>query len=198
MEEKGTLIHLLSLPPLGQHGLSLLSASRQSSHFSSLGHLVSALPSVQVPCCFGLLVPTKLTLNDLFVPMTSSGFVSFCVFLYSLRLFCIAPLYPKSKIVDVLVTHPDTVNNAQVEQGVLICGGSLVAKSCPTLASPWTVARKVPLSLGFSKQEHWSGLPFPCPGDLPGKIEPGSPALQADSLLTELPGKPLIYDFSFS
>lgn len=98
MEEKGTLIHLLSLPPLGQHGLSLLSASRQSSHFSSLGHLVSALPSVQVPCCFGLLVPTKLTLNDIFVPMTSSGFVSFCVFLYSLRLFCIPLCIPNPKL----------------------------------------------------------------------------------------------------
>ena len=46
-------------------------------------------------------------------------------------------------------------------------------------------------SLGFSRQEHWSGLPFSSPGDLPDPgIEPGSPALQADSLLTELGGKP--------
>ena len=50
--------------------------------------------------------------------------------------------------------------------------------------TPWTVA---PLSMGFSRQEYWSGLPSPPPGDLrdPG-IEPGSPALQADSLPTEL------------
>ena len=46
-------------------------------------------------------------------------------------------------------------------------GGGLIAKSCPTLASPWTVARQAPLSMGFSKQEYWSGLPFPSPGDLP-------------------------------
>ena len=46
--------------------------------------------------------------------------------------------------------------------------------------------------MGFSRQEYWSGLPFPSPGDLPNPgIEPGSPALQADSLLTELPGKPV-------
>ena len=48
---------------------------------------------------------------------------------------------------------------------------------------------QAPLSLGFSRQEYWSGLPFPSPGDLPDPgIEPGSPALQADSLLTELYG----------
>ena len=65
--------------------------------------------------------------------------------------------------------------------------GGLLAKSCPTLATPWTVARQVPLSMGFSRQEYWSKLPFPSPGDLPDPgIEPRSPALQEDSLLTEL------------
>ena len=43
-------------------------------------------------------------------------------------------------------------------------GGGLVAKSCPTLVTPWTVARQAPLSMGFSRQEYWSGLPFPSPG----------------------------------
>ena len=58
-------------------------------------------------------------------------------------------------------------------------------------ATVWTVAFQAPLSLGFSRQEHWSGSPFPSLGDLlnPG-IAPGSPALQADSLLSEAPGKP--------
>ena len=55
----------------------------------------------------------------------------------------------------------------------------------------WTVADQAPLSMGFSKQEYWSGLPFPSPGDLPNPgIEPGSPALQADALSSEPPGKP--------
>ena len=70
-------------------------------------------------------------------------------------------------------------------------GGGLVAKSCLTLATPWTVARQVPLSMGFSRQEYWIGLPFPSPGDLPDPgMEPRSPPLQADSLPIELPGKP--------
>ena len=64
---------------------------------------------------------------------------------------------------------------------------SEVAKSCPTLATPWTVACQAPLSVGFSRQEYWSGLPLTSPGDLPDLgIEPRSPALQADSLPTEL------------
>ena len=56
-------------------------------------------------------------------------------------------------------------------------------------ATPWTVAHQAPPSMGFSRQEYWSGLPFPSPGDLPDPgIEPGSPTLQADSLPTELWG----------
>ena len=56
--------------------------------------------------------------------------------------------------------------------------------------TPWTVACQAPLSMGFCRQEYWSGLPFPSPGDLPNLgIEPGSPALQADSLPSESPGK---------
>ena len=68
---------------------------------------------------------------------------------------------------------------------------SLVTKLCPTLATPWTVACQTPLSMGFSRQEYWSWLPFPSPGDLPDSlIEPESPSLQPDSLPTELWGKP--------
>ena len=53
-------------------------------------------------------------------------------------------------------------------------------------ATPWTVAHQAPLSMGFSRQEYWSGLPFPSPGDLPDPgIEPRSPALQADALTSE-------------
>ena len=56
-------------------------------------------------------------------------------------------------------------------------------------ATPWTVAHQVPPSMGVSRQGYSSGLPFPSPGDLPlPGVEPGSPALQADSLPTEPPG----------
>ena len=58
-------------------------------------------------------------------------------------------------------------------------------------ATPWTVAYQAPQSTEFSGQDYWSGLPFPSPGDLPNPgIKPKSPALQADSLLTGLQGKP--------
>ena len=58
-------------------------------------------------------------------------------------------------------------------------------------ATPWTVARQALPSMGFSRQEYWSGLPFPSPGDLPKTgIEPRSPTLQADTLTSELPWKP--------
>ena len=66
-------------------------------------------------------------------------------------------------------------------------GGDLVAKWCPTLGTPWTVAYQASLSKGFSRQEYWSRLSFPSPGDLPDPgLNPGSPALQADSLMIEL------------
>ena len=64
--------------------------------------------------------------------------------------------------------------------------------SCVQLfVTPWTVAHQAPQSMEFSRQEYWSGLPFPSPGNLPNPgIEAGSPTLQADALQSEPPGKP--------
>ena len=63
----------------------------------------------------------------------------------------------------------------------------------PNFVTPWTVARQAPLSKGFSREEYWSGLPFPSSRDLPDPgIEPESPALQADSLPPESPGEGLV------
>ena len=91
-------------------------------------------------------------------------------------------------------TGEDDEGSREQEVGVLQDGGGggggLVAKSCPILAAPWTVACQAPPSMGFSRQEYWNGLPFPSPADLsnPG-IEPKSLALQADSLPSEPPVK---------
>ena len=66
--------------------------------------------------------------------------------------------------------------------------------SCVRLfATPWTVANQAPPSMGFSRQEYWSGFPFPSPGDLPDPgIEPRSPAFWADALTSEPPGKIIV------
>ena len=69
---------------------------------------------------------------------------------------------------------------------VFVC--SVVSDSFVT---PWAVAHKAPLSMGFPSQEYWSGLPFPPPGDLPyPRTEPASPALGGGFFTTEPPGKP--------
>ena len=60
-----------------------------------------------------------------------------------------------------------------------------------SFVTPWIVAYQVPLSMGFPRQEYWSGLPFPSPGDLPDPgIEPESPALAGRFFTAEPPGKP--------
>ena len=65
----------------------------------------------------------------------------------------------------------------------------LVAQSCVTLCNPMTVTAQAPLFMEFSRQEYWSGLPFPSPGDFPDPgMEPSSPEWQADSLPSEPSG----------
>ena len=64
---------------------------------------------------------------------------------------------------------------------------------CDSFVTQWTVARQAPLYTGFPRQEYWSGLPFPPPGDLPDpRIKPISPALAGRYFTNEPPGKPLI------
>ena len=82
------------------------------------------------------------------------------------------------------------------EDVVHVYDGVLLSHFSPVCLSvtPWTVARHAPLSMEFSRQEYWSGLPYLPPGDLPKPgieiLRPVSPALQADSLPLGPPGKP--------
>ena len=70
----------------------------------------------------------------------------------------------------------------------------LVSVVSNSFVTPWTVSRQAPLSMEFSRQEYWCGLPFPPPGDLPNPgIKPGSPALAGRFSTTEPPGKPTPY-----
>ena len=73
----------------------------------------------------------------------------------------------------------------------------LIISHVQLFVTSWTKACQAPLSMGFSRQEYWSGLPFPFQGDCPNPgIEPRSPALQTDSLLSEPLGKPGIYTYT--
>ena len=77
------------------------------------------------------------------------------------------------------------LKHSNMTTGKMIC----VLSHLQLFATPWTIASQAPLSMEFSRQEYWSGLPLPSSGD--PAIEPGSPALQADSLSLVLPGKPI-------
>ena len=82
-------------------------------------------------------------------------------------------------------------NSNKIIISIIVCLSVKLLSHVQLFATPWTVACQAPLSMGFSEQEYWSGLPFPSPGDLPNPgIEPRSPALQADALSSEPPGKP--------
>ena len=82
---------------------------------------------------------------------------------------------------------PSVLRTSAFYSQILLC--CLDAKSCPTLVTSWIVTRQAPLSMGFPRQEYWSGLPFPPSGDLPDPgIEPRSPAPQANSLPILKPG----------
>ena len=93
------------------------------------------------------------------------------------------PLSPSQGPWDFLLTFLGIDSLTLSQHG----SSGLVAKSCLTLVTPWTVACQSPLSMGFSREEYWSGLPFLSSGDHPDPgIKYWSPAWQADSLLIEL------------
>ena len=97
-------------------------------------------------------------------------------------------------LVDMLIGPTTMGNSMKIRQKIknrpTMKWSEVTLLSCARLfATPWTVVYKAPLSMEFSRQECWSGLPFPSPGDLPDPgIEPRSPALRADTLPSEPPG----------
>ena len=95
----------------------------------------------------------------------------------------------EASIVVFAVTQTESWSLGQSEHG-----GGLVAKSCLTLVTPWTIACQAPLSMGLSRQEYWSGLPFPPLGEHPDpSIGLVSPALAGGLLTTEPPGQTRLF-----
>ena len=83
-----------------------------------------------------------------------------------------------------------------MEYTMLLCVCVQLLCRVQLLVTPWTVAHQVPLSVEFSRQEYWSGLPFPTPGDLPNSgIELASPALASRFFITVLPGKSTVLHY---
>ena len=100
---------------------------------------------------------------------------------------------------EVALTNWKTWCYQDVSSSNLMYGSGLVAKSCLTLVTSWTVAHQTPLSMGFLRQEYWSGLPFPSPGDLP---DPGSKPTSPALVSVLLPYRQILYqqattDFQF-
>ena len=92
-----------------------------------------------------------------------------------------------------IVTHKESqVLDVLQKLNFKLCVHSPLLNRVQLFVTPWTLAHQVPLSMGFPRQEYWSGLPFPPPGDLPDPgIKPESPALAGGFFTTEPPGKPL-------
>ena len=94
-----------------------------------------------------------------------------------------------SYIICIYIYNCHTETNANCKS--TMCFYCLVAKLCPTLVTPWTVAHQPPLVMGCPRQEYWSGLPFPSPRDIPNPvIEPASPSLAGGFFTTKSPRKP--------
>ena len=109
-----------------------------------------------------------------------------------IRLTSISSPFPESQRSGSELSNP-LITKLVLQTTTAVLKAKVKSLSCVRLfVTPWTVAYQTPLSTEFSRQEYWSGLPFPSSGDLPNPgIKPRSPALQVDALLSEPPGNPL-------
>ena len=111
------------------------------------------------------------------------------------------PYYPKYSSISFLKTKLNLLHNHIITLKVRKFELTMHAQSLShirLLATPWTVARQAPLSMEFSSQDCWDEFPFPSPGNLPEPgVKPRSPALHADSLVSEPPGKSYMHKYVF-
>ena len=127
---------------------------------------------------------TRVSTNDIILFFFNSCIIFHCIYMY--HIFTYSSVSGHLGCILVLTI----VNSASVNTEKWHWRRSVVSNS---LGPHGLWPCQAPLSVGFSKQEYWSGLPFPSPGDLPDPgIEPWSPALQAEALPSEPPGKPFL------
>ena len=171
---------LLWVPVLWQETLQAVSGA-----VISFTLFVSLLSRITVLCCL-LSNVWKLSFSVfclIFFPIGSGK---------SVNVFLVTPSCPKAEISQIPALRTCSSWKKPRFPEYSVC--ALVAQSCLILCSPMDFSHSAPLSLEFSRQEHWRGVPFPPPGHLPYPgIETGSPASQVDSLPSEPPGKPPEY-----
>ena len=137
----------------------------------------------------GLLITKKCELQE----MPICGMLSMCQALCYVPHLLHFAVFPEKKIIKIYFlkdsSHPFLPR--LLHESPIHTKYKVKLFSCVQLfATPWTVAHQAPPFMEFSRQGYWSGLPFPSPGDVPDPgIEPGSPTLQADALLSELPNR---------
>ena len=168
----------MDLPRVPKHlSLTLLHPSSLLQSHQDLGRSKIVLSSLTIGKCSFLLSPRLLSLWSSSALGCTEGSISNC---------------PPSQPSHTHQPRPCSSQSGPVLCCVVLCCVMLSRCSRVQLfETPWTVARQAPLSMGFSRQVSWSGLPCPSPGDLPNpRIECRSPTLQADSLPSEPSGKP--------
>ena len=151
-------VHLVDNSCLQQHTTSVTGDDKTKK---PNGHWVFSLTSTgcQLKCVLwqqqnlwadtSYLLNTETQLSNFILIFASNLWLEYSLSIY----FCVSALF-------VLLTNTLMVTSGLESE-------SEVTQSCPTLCDPWTVAHQAPPSMGFSRQEYWSGLPFPSPGDLP-------------------------------
>ena len=174
--------------------------------------IVSVMPSNHlIFCCLLLLLPSifpsiRVFSNEsaLYIRQPKYWSFSFNISpsnehpgLISLRMDWLDLLAVQGTLKHLLQNESQTIKKMAIGTYISIITLNVKVKvkslSCVQLfATLWTVVYEASPSMGFSRQEYCSGLPFPSPGDLPDPgVEPGSPALEADALTSEPPGKPM-------
>ena len=159
--------------------------------WSILENVPCALEKKVYSCAFGWNV-LKISRRSISSNVSFKTCVSLLIFCFDDLSIGVSGVLKSPTIIELLLISPFMSVFVLCTEVLLCCKVKVKSLSCVRLfATPWTVAYQASPSMGFSRQEYWSGVPLPSPGGLPDPgIKPRSPVLQADTLPSEPPGKP--------